>query len=485
MRSRPGSICSVRRVVRTAGAAGAAGVAVLVAGCAGQAPENRIAAVAAMAPESWNASQEARAGVDRAWIRRFGVPELSALVREAMSGNPDLRVAAQRVKRAESLARIAGSSLQPQVDAKLTGSRSQQRFVGFPFAGGSFTSETYGASLDVSWELDVWGRARAGQSAAIADLEAQAFDYQAARTSLAAQLAKAWFALGEANEQIALAQAAVTVREKTAQSFEERFEGALAGEGGNASQLRLAQTELATSRATLALWRGERERALRQIELLVGRYPSGRSFTTAGLPGPPPPPPAGLPSELLCRRPDILAAERRFAAAGKRAAAAHLARYPSFSLTGSKGTTTDSLHEVLDSSAGVWSLAGGVVQPILSGGRLREEERLAQTDERIALGELQQAVLRAFGEVEQALVAEKFFAEREAAAREAAQHAAAAAEAAVTDFADGAVDALTLLEAQDRKVQTAFQLAELRRRRLDNRVNLHLALGGDFELRGK
>jgi outer membrane protein TolC len=164
-------------------------LAAFLSGCAGRAPDNRMAEVSTMAPESWNASPAARAGVDREWIDHFGDANLSSLVNEAMSTNPDLRVAADRVKRAEILARLAGSSLQPQVQAGLKGSRTKQQFVGFPFALGDFTSESYGASLDVSWEPDVWGRVRASQSAAIADLQAQAFDYKAARTSMAAQIA--------------------------------------------------------------------------------------------------------------------------------------------------------------------------------------------------------------------------------------------------------------------------------------------------------
>jgi outer membrane protein TolC len=126
-----------------------------------------------------------------------------------------------------------------------------------------------------------------------------------------------------------------------------------------------------------------------------------------------------------------------------------------------------------------------VVQPLLSGGRLREEAKIAGHDEEIALRELQGSVLRAFGEVEQALVAEEYFGKRERAMAESARSAREAAGAAIVDFADGAVEALTLLSAQDRQVQTAFQLASLRRMRLDNRVNLHLALGGDFKLRGQ
>lgn len=453
--------------------------------CGVRAPENRVSAVASMVPGSWHSSRAGRAGIDQTWIGRFGDAQLVALVKEGMAHNLDLRVAAERVRRAEAVARLSGAVRKPQVQGQISGSRIQQRFVGFPVPSGSAITDIYGASLDITWELDVWGRLRAGQSAALGDLQAQGFDYQAARASLAAQIAKAWFALGESNEQIRLARAAIVVREKVALSIRERFAEALVEEGGLASQLRLAESDLATSRASLARWQADRERALRQVELLVGRPPSGSSLTTRGLPKAPALPPAGLPSELLLRRPDILAAERRYAAAGMRRKAATQAKYPSFSLTGSRGTMTENLHELLSSKFGIWSLAGGVVQPILSGGRLREEERIAGHDERIALGQLQRAVLQGMGEVEQALIAEDYFGKREAMVADSARLAHEAAGAAIQDFADGAVDALTMLRAQDRKVQTVFQLAELRRLRLDNRVNLHLALGGDFQLREK
>lgn len=218
---------------------------------------------------------------------------------------------------------------------------------------------------------------------------------------------------------------------------------------------------------------------------MLGRYPSGKNLTNRGLPSPPPSPPSGLPSELLKRRPDVLAAERRFAGAGQRAKEARLARFPRLSLTASTGTVTDSLDNVLDSSFGVWSIGGGLVQPILTGGRLKEEELIARSDERIALGDLQNTVLQAFGEVEQALVAEKYLTKRVGALAKSAERAASASLASAQDFADGNVDALTLLTAQDRRIQTALLLANLRRIRLDNRVDLHLALGGDFRVRGK
>ncbi len=458
-------------------------VALPLAGCVTRPPESRIKEVSAGAPDSWSASKSARSGVDRDWIRRFGDSRLVALVEEAMLNNPDLRVSSERVRRAEAIARLSAAGRKPQLSGQVTGLLQQRRFPGFPIKLGRSTAEVYGASLEVNWEMDLWGKLRASEGAAIAEQQAQRMDNQAARASLAGQLAKVWFMLGETGEQITLARAAIEVREKTVTSIRERFGAAL--EGGLASQLRLAETDLASSRAVLARWEGERARVIRQVELLTGRYPDGSLLTQKKLPKSPGAPPAGMPSELLLRRPDILAAERRYAAAGKNLKAAELARYPSFSLTGGAGTTTNALEKVLDSRFGIWSLAGGVVQPLVAGGRLRQEERVAGHDEEIALRELQGIVLKAFGEVEQALVAEEFFAKRERSVAESARSAREAAEAAIQDFADGAVDALTLLSAQDRQVQTAFQLVSLRRMRLENRINLHLALGGDFKVRAE
>ncbi len=434
-------------------------------------------------PSEWSASTgKARGlGVDQGWIARFQDPQLILLVEEAMNANPDLKATAERVHRAEAVARLSGAGRAPQVSGQINTLQQKQRFPGFPIKLGSNTAGSYGASLDVTWEPDLWGRVRNSQRAAVAESLAQFQDYMAARASLAGQLAKAWFALGEAGEQIRLAAAAIQVRVKTVASIRERFAAAL--EGGLASQLRLAETDLASSRASLARWQAERARARRQIELLAGRFPEGIEGQPERLPAAPPVPPAGLPSELLQRRPDIIAAERRYAAAGNRRSAARAARFPSFSLTGRAGTSTGDLEDVLDVGLGIWSVAGQVVQPLIAGGRLREEERIAGYDETIALRELQGAVLKAFAEVEQALVAEQFYAKRESAVADSARSAREAAEASILDFADGAVDALTLLAAQDRQVQTAFQLVTLRRLRLENRVNLHLALGGDFRVR--
>jgi multidrug efflux system outer membrane protein len=242
----------------------------------------------------------------------------------------------------------------------------------------------------------------------------------------------------------------------------------------------LAQSEIANNEALLAQRTGEREQAIRQLEVLMGSYPKGAVQSAERLPAVPPMPPAGLPSELLLRRPDILQAERRFASSGSLLKQARLAFYPSFAITARGGTTTDSLRKIFNSDFGVWSLAGSLSQPIWAGGALRSEYAKMKSDDRSNLAKLQSTVLKAFGEVEQTLVAERFLAQREAAIAKAVKTAIEAADAAASEYSGGTGDALTLITAQSKRIALLSQKVSLRRLRLDNRITLHLALGGDY-----
>jgi len=460
-------------------------VAFILMGCSATVPGLRLGEAQAGAPGRWSATPEARSGIDTRWVSRIGGRRATSLVDEALSANPDMRVAAERVNRAVAASRTAGAALKPSIEAGLSGDRSRQVFVGFPFGGGgvpSSLSDNYGASLTASWEPDIWGFARAGQAALIADAQAEGQAYRAARASLAAQVVRAWLALAEANEQIALAEKSTFLFKQTMEIVRDRFTSALAEEGGSASQYRLAESQFETSKATLAQRQGEREQAIRQLELLLGRYPAGAIASSETLPTIPAMPPAGLPSELLLRRPDILAAERRFASSGSRLEQGRLAFYPSLKITATGGTRTDSLRKLIDSDFGIWSLAGAISQPIWKGGALRSEYDRLKADDRSALASLQSAVLKAFGEVEQALVADRFLAQRGTAITAAAKSATESADSAKLDYAGGTGDALTLITAQSNRITLASQLVTLRRLRLDNRVSLHLALGGDYRV---
>jgi NodT family efflux transporter outer membrane factor (OMF) lipoprotein len=462
--------------------AAAAMAGLLLIGCAAISPESRIGE--AGAPGAWAASREARAGIDRKWVGKIGGAELRGLVDAALSNNQDLKAAAARVDRAAAEARIAGAGRLPSLSTGGSGSRDKRNFISFPFGGGggvpSNISQQFGVNLNAAWEIDVWGRAKAGQEAAIADAQARAYEYAAARVSLAGQVTKAWLALGEANEQVVLAETAVQAAGVLADAVRERFDRAIADGGGTASQVRLTEAERATRQAALAQRKQEHGRVLRQLEILLGKYPSGTLAAGARLPVFPGPTPAGLPSELLQRRPDILAAERNLAASGRRVKERKLARFPSLSLTASGGTATESIRDVLRSDAAVWAVGGSLTQPIFEGGRIAGAIETADAEEREDMAILRKTVLDAFGEVEQALTAESYLAERERASRQAADLAAEAATRAGEEYAAGTGDVLTLIEATLFQIDSASQYTAIRRLRLENRADLHLALGGDF-----
>ncbi len=402
-----------------------------------------------------------------------------SLVGEAQRANPSLRASAARVDQAAALAKVAGAERFPSIGAGSQAGRQKQNFL-----GQTSTDNSFGVSLQAAWEVDLWGKVKDGAEAAIADAEAQAQADRALRSSLAAQVSKAWLAVAESNEQVALAEQAVKSREESSTLVRERFERAIAEDGGSAAQVRLSETELATAKADLERRRGERERALRQLELLLGRYPSGAVSGAARLPKLPPAPPAGLPSELLLRRPDILQSERRLAAAGRRSDQAVKARYPSINLTGSLGTTTDQLEKILSSSSGVWALGGSLTQPIFQGGRIQGGIQQADAAEREAVANLQRVVLDAFGEVEQSLVTEIYLRRQESEIARAVELSKDASARAGEEFRNGTGGVLTFLAAQNREIEASSSLVSVRRLLLDNRVNLHLALGGDVVLHG-
>ena len=402
-----------------------------------------------------------------------------SLVGEAQRANPSLQASAARVDQAAALAKVAGAERFPGIGAGSQAGRQKQNFL-----GQTSTDNNFGVSLQAAWEVDLWGKVKDGAEAAIADAEAQAQADRALRSSLAAQVSKAWLAVAESNEQVALAEQAVKSREESSTLVRERFERAIAEDGGSAAQVRLSETELATAKSDLERRRGERKRALRQLELLLGRYPSGAVSGAVRLPKLPPAPPAGLPSELLLRRPDILQSERRLAAAGRRSDQAVKARYPSISLTGSLGTTTDQLEKILSSSSGVWSLGGSLTQPIFQGGRIQGGIEQADAAEREAVANLQRVVLDAFGEVEQSLVTEIYLRRQESEIARAVELSKDASARAGEEFRNGTGGVLTFLAAQNREIEASSSLVSVRRLLLDNRVNLHLALGGDVVLHG-
>ena len=471
---------SLERAVAQVGGVCVVSLAGFLLGCSGAPPVSHPDLGLAI-PEQWASVSTVSIDVEDGWVGSFNDLELEAIVIEAIEHNHDLKAAAARLSAAASTARIVGADLLPRISAGFNGSRQQQNFVGLPIPGFEDDVLTakynvFGVSLDTTWELDVWGRIRARTSAAYADMEAAQADLVAARLSLAGQTAKAWFAVAEAKQQAALARKTLDTYQVTADQVRSRFERGLRP----SLDLRLALSNVGTAEALYHERQEQYERAVRQLEILVGRYPDGIIAGADMLPDIPPATPDGVPADVISRRPDLAAAERQLAAADARIAQARAALYPRISLTTSNGTISDQLRDLTDGDFYVWSIAGNLLQPIFEGGRLLAEVDRTEAVAREALEHYTAVALQAFGEVESAFVAEALLAKREEALRTAAEQAIAAHRLAQDRYRSGLENFTTVLDAQQRELNAESQRIAVRRLRLDVRVNLHLALGGNF-----
>ena len=436
-----------------------------------------------IAPDQWSGGDLAPVPAGTDWWTYFGNVELERLVAEALEGNHDLRAAAARIETARQDAIVAGVPLLP--DANVTINRSQQRqnFIGFPIPGRentvlSTTSTNYGLRLNASWEPDLWGRIRSGETAAVTNTRIRFADLLAARLSLSGQVARTWFAAVEAERQVDLAEATLESFRFSSERVRARFQGGLRP----ALDLRLALAEVARAEASLEQRREQRDRRVRQLESLMGRYPEGDYALGADLPALPEVVPGGLPAELVHRRPDLVAAELQLVAADTRIAAAQADLRPRFSLTWGTGTSSGSLIDLIDNDLFVWNFVGNLVQPLFNNGRLKATVARNESQAEEAVANYESRLLQSYREVESALAAEEVLARRERALEEAVLHSSAARTLAEQRYQAGLTGIVTVLAAQRTAYNSESQLLGIRRTRLDNRVDLHLALGGGFDM---
>ena len=435
-------------------------------------------------PERWSAGSAGEGEPLGAWWDEYGDPQLVELIELALAQNHDLRAAAFRVDRAAAAGRIATADLKPSIGAGLTAQRQQQVFVGLPIPGApdvlKSTSTQFALSLETSWEADLWGRLRAGTRAALARAQASEADLRGAQLSLSGQTAKLWFAVAEAHQQLDLTRESVESFTTSTELVRSRYESGVRP----SIDLRLALSNQHSAEALVAAAENGLDAALRQLETLLGRYPSARlldRFSIDHLPDLPPPVPVGLPSELVSRRPDLVAAERRLTAADQALLVAQRSRYPRFALTARGGSISDQLGDLVDGDFGVWALIGNLTAPVFQAGRLKAGVDQAQAAGNEALALYAGQVLRAYAEVETALAAEQHLRVREARLRETAEQLEGARDLAETRYARGVGDYLTVLESQTRALNARIAWIRVRRELLTNRVDLHLALGGGFK----
>ena len=421
-------------------------------------------------PAQWQMAAES-GEVQAGWVDSFNDPELTALVIEAQENNRELAAAAANVDRAWALARQAGAALVPSLAVTGGGVRS-----GSP-SGSVPTSSNLSLGAQVSWEADVWGRIRSGQRAAVAGAQAVEADFRSAQESLAAATAKAYFTAIEANIQADIARETVKILEEMKRIVTVQYDNGTA----SAQDISLARSDLASARERLTTVESSFRDSVRALEVLIGRYPGATLELRESLPAAPPPPPAGLPSELLERRPDIVAAERRVAAAFNATNQARAARLPTISLTGNASTASNSLSSLLDSSNVGWSAGINLLAPIFDGGVLRENVTIANAEQEQSLAAYGQAATNAFRELESGLDQGVVVQLRIDDLQEASQEAGEAFRIARLRYEEGEEALLNVLTIQQRGISSRSSLSIAERLLLEQRVNLNLALGGGWE----
>ena len=428
-----------------------------------------------MTPESWISASKANQGkIKRGWLKNLGDPKLIKITEEVLNNNHDLRVSALLLQSAKEGTIIGRAARFPSINLGGSGSRSRSNQEPPNY------SSNYGLTLAASWEVDLWGRLRNLDQAQYEDLVAARADYEAARLSLVANTAKSWFNLITAQQLLELA-------EKTKESYDANYritERNYKAGDVTASPLavQFARNNVASAERNLINQRLSRQQAARTVELLLGRYPSGELQSGNTLPKLKGKTPAGIPSEMLLRRPDLVSASAAIRASAERANASRKDLFPSFSLTGRGSTSSSKLDQlVLDPEAIVWSTATSVAQTLFRSGAKTASARIALQQNERTIRRFSSQMLRALREVESALSTELSLAEQTKFLTIELRQAELAERQAGRDYSEGLVTIISVLEAQRRAVASRRAMIFLKNQRLQNRIDLHLALGGDFK----
>ncbi len=419
-------------------------------------------------PLKWTAAGNPDS-VSHGWLKSFHDPRLNVIVAEAIANNPDLRQAAAKVKQARETVVLVSSQLKPQVGLSLGGHRIRD-----DDSDGAFTSKQ--AVAGIAWEPDVWGKVRSQAAAAQAGAEAAAFDYAFARQSLAAPTAKAWYLTTETLQLESLAQRNVDLNAQLLKLVNARREA------GKVDDLDVseANANLSSANGGLAQAKGLAAESRRALETLVGRYPAAELQAAADFSPVPPPVRAGLPASLIQRRPDLVAAEMAVLAAFWNKQSASLAFYPDFSLGLNAGKLSDGLISLLRLNPWMLQTSVGMAVPVYTAGALEAELKIADAKQEQAVAGYGSAALAAFQEVEDALANESVLAAQLNHESQALRDREESVRISQIQFKAGKSDLLSLIQLQDMQIATEAQVIQLRNAQLANRINLHLALGGDF-----
>jgi len=412
------------------------------------------------------------------WWNLFRDAQLQFLIRTALAENKDLRVSLQRIREARALLTFTRADQYPFIDGSGSVSRERPSKILFP---GSDTSNNYALSANLSFELDLWGKLRRATEAAQADLLATEAAYRNVTISLVSNVASVYFLLRDLDARLQVARDTVNGRRESLGIIQARFDKGTVPE----LDVNQAQVELAIAEAAVSAFERESVQAENALQFLLGRNPGpvqrGLALKQQVLPSDIP---AGLPSELLQRRPDLVLAEERLVAETARIGVAEALRYPSIGLTGSLGLLSDDFSDLTDSDARTWNLGGGLFAPIFNSGKLKAQAEGQRARAEQAMSTYESTLLQALREVEDALVAIRTYHAEHAARQRQAIAARNAARLSRARYDGGVVDYLEVLDSERSQFNAELEESSTQREYLNAIVELYKALGGGWDPAG-
>lgn len=434
-------------------------------------------------PERW---QSMESGVDQdiysGWLKDFNDERLIELVDEGLSNNPLIKLNEAQLRSIQDSIIITKSAQLPRVSSSMGGSYAggTGRKPGGGYTGWNF-NDNYSGGVNVSWELDVWGKLRNREEAAILDYEAAVANYRGTRLSLAANIARSYCNLITARSALELSITTLDIFRSNLSITERNY---IAGDPtATALSVQLARNNVASAERSVTIRELAVNDASRALEIFLGRYPGADLELPDQLPALIPEVPYGLPSDLLMRRPDLVAASARLESATQRRIIAQKNLLPSVNLSGGGSARDNNLADLLSGPQSIAAnVAASLSQPLYQGGSLRAQVRQAKESELISIETFANVALNAFREVESAIDREQSLAIQEESLKTELAQAELAEEQASRDYSEGLVNILSVLEAQRRAFSARNSEINLRNSRIQNRITLHLALGGDFNL---
>lgn len=415
------------------------------------------------------------------WLNSLDDKDLNKYVAKALKNNPDLLSSAGQLKNAIEQVTITGSNLWPQLNFTVRGSDTKDTSESVNGSAatdsdGTTKIRSIGGTLDVSWEADIWNKLSQRKKAAALGAQAQTELYKAAELSLVANVSRAWYNLATNKLQLDLAQKRLDSFKSTSDLIEENYERGLR----SALDVYLSRTNVQRQISSLADSKFNYIQALRALKTLLGEYPDASMEFNVNLPELSNSVPTGLPAELLTRRPDVKASKLSYEAQIANAKAAHRDRLPSLNFTGSIGESRDTLNSIFDSDNMARRIIASLTQPIFAAGALKAQEQRAYNDAEIAYASMLKTTLNAFEEVENSLTRETVLIEQHTAIKEAVKLAQGGLDLALDRYQSGIENYTTVLQSQRDLFDSLGNELNLRNALLQNRIGLHLALGGDF-----